>query len=252
MIKIENIHKSYGKQEVLKGVNFSCETGKIQALLGANGAGKSTLINIMSNLLEFDGGTFSIDGEEITLSNYSYKRKIGFVFEHPIYIEKLSAREYLEFVAHLYSLPKSEIDKRISELLDFFNLPDDNKFIDNYSKGMQSKISLAAAIIHNPKYLILDEPFDGVDFVSIQNITKLFKEMAEGGLTILVTSHQYDIVASLCDNFALLKDGKIIFNLAMNELAKQASQEYADHSDPVKSYLDNLISDQEYKSLSWT
>lgn len=251
MIEIKDIQKSYKKQEVLKGVDFQCTAGKIQALLGANGAGKSTLINIISALLVSNGGEFFIDGEKITDNSYKYKIKVGYVFENPIYIEKLSAREYLTFVAQMYKLPKEQYIARIAELLEFFELPDNKKYIEDYSKGMQNKVSLAAALIHNPKYLILDEPFDGVDFVSIQKISRLFKQMASNGATILITSHQYDVVASLCDNFALLKEGEIIFNVEMSELEEKAKKSYSKEEIPVKAYLENLMNDKKDGTLSW-
>lgn len=127
-------------------------------------------------MLEPYKGTFFIDGEQITIERYKYRIKVGYVFEKPIYIDKLSAREYLTFVAQMYKMSKAEYRDRIMELLAFFELPSDHKkYIENYSKGMKSKVSLAAALIHHPNYLILDEPFDGVDFVSIQKITRLFQ-----------------------------------------------------------------------------
>ncbi len=253
MIEIKNITKSYKKQIVLKGVDLTCDSGKIQALLGANGAGKSTLINIVSGLIKNDDGEFFIDSEKITIDSYAYRIKVGYVFEKPIYIEKLSAKEYLTFVAQMYKLPKEEYSSRIDELLAFLELPTDNKkYIEDYSKGMKNKVSLAAALIHQPSYLILDEPFDGVDFVSIQKITRLFKDLAKKGVTILITSHQYDVVASLCDNFALLKAGKIIFNATMPELVEKAKEQYSTTENPVKSYLESLMNDGQESRLSWS
>jgi ABC-2 type transport system ATP-binding protein len=252
MIEINQITKSYKKQEVLKGVELTCQTGKIQALLGANGAGKSTLINIVSGLIQQDAGTLFIDDEKISTESYKYRIKVGYVFEKPIYIDKLSAKEYLTFVAKMYKIPKGEYQDRMKELLAFFELPADNKkYIEDYSKGMKNKVSLAAALIHQPNYLILDEPFDGVDFVSIQKITRLFQQMANKGTTILITSHQYDVVAELCDNFALLKAGEIVFNLTMPELIKKATIKHSNTEKPVKSYLESLMNVTVDNSLSW-
>lgn len=253
MIEIKNITKSFKKQNVLLGVDLTCQTGKIQALLGANGAGKSTLINIVSGLINSDTGDFFIDGEKITINSYKYRIKVGYVFEQPIYIDKLSAKEYLTFVAKMYKLSKVEYTQRIEELLAFFELPlDKKKYIESYSKGMKNKVSLAAALIHHPQYLILDEPFDGVDFVSIQKITRLFKELAQKGVSILITSHQYDVVAGLCDNFALLKSGKIVFNLTMKELEETAKNEFSHNTTPVKAYLESLMSTKNDARLSWS
>jgi ABC-2 type transport system ATP-binding protein len=241
MIRANNIFKSYNNNEVLKGIDLVCDKGKIQVLLGANGAGKSTLINILSGIIEQDSGGFNIDNEEININSYKYRNKVGYVFENPIYIEKFSAYEYFEFVARMYKIPKNERKIRIPELISFFELPNDNsKYIENYSKGMQSKVSLAAALINNPKYLILDEPFDGVDFISVQKISNLFKDLTRKGTTILITSHQFDIIFDICDNFALLKDGKISFNVSLEILTKMANN-YSDDKNPIKSFLENQL-----------
>lgn len=251
MIEIKEIKKSYGTHEVLKGVNLICKTGKIQALLGANGAGKTTLINIISGLIKNNGGELFIDGEKISLESYKYRSKVGYVLEKPLYLEKLSAREYFTFVSKMYGLSQREYLFRINELLCFFDLPKDNKkYIERYSKGMKSKVSLAAALVHNPKYLILDEPFDGVDFVYIQKISKLFQQMAKNGTTILITSHQYDVIAEMSDMFALLKDGKILFNFNFQELLKM-SIEFSNEKNQVKAYLEALMSDNKKNNLSW-
>jgi ABC-2 type transport system ATP-binding protein len=213
MIQIEHVQKSFKEKQVLRDVSLTCEQGKIQALLGINGAGKTTLIHIISQLLKAEQGTFSIDGESVTDDSYLYKRKVGYVFEAPMYAEKFTAYEYLDFVSKLYQLPKSVAKERIEELLLFFELENENKkSIQRFSKGMKSKISLAASLIHSPKYLIYDEPFDGIDFLMSQKLIRLFKEMAAKGITFLITSHQFELIADMADNFAILKDGKILFN----------------------------------------
>lgn len=253
MIILKEIQKKYGRQEVLKGVSLSVENGMIQALLGANGAGKSTLIKILSCILKRNGGSIEMDSEQISLDSYEYRRKVGYVFDQPIYIEKFSAKEYLEFVAEMYELPKQDYKPKIEELLEFMELPTDNKkFIEDYSKGMKAKVSLAAALIHQPKYLILDEPFDGVDFVSVQKICKLFRSMASKGACILITSHQYDIIAEVCDRFALLKEGEIKFNLTMLELENQAKKNgFEGDKNPVKSYLESMMSNNQKNEISF-
>ena len=251
MIEIKDIEKSFKQNHVLRGVNLSIEKGTIQALLGANGAGKTTLINIISGLMKTDGGKFEIDGELITLDSYEYRRKVGYVFEEPMYVEKFAAREQLEFLGKMYKLDKQTLKDRIDQLISFFDLPDCSmKYIESYSKGMKSKMSLAMSLLHNPSVLILDEPFDGIDFVSVQNITKLFRQMADKGATILITSHQYDVIADIGTRFALLKDGKIMFNTAMDEL-KQMASDFSGEQNPVKSYLESLMATDEKKNLSW-
>ncbi|GHS88122.1 ABC transporter ATP-binding protein [Bacteroidia bacterium] len=240
MIQIDNIYKSFGTKSVLSGVSLTCETGKIQALLGVNGAGKSTLVHIISQLLQADKGEFSIDGEVITEDAYVYKRNMGYVFEHPIYIEKMYASEYLNFVAKMYELPKDSYPQKVRELLTFFEIePDAKQTILEFSKGMKSKMSLAAALIHSPKHLILDEPFDGIDFLMTQKIVKLFKTLAKEGVTILITSHQMELIHELADTMAILKDGHIMFNRAYSDIVATATNE----GKSVRDYLQECMED---------
>lgn len=253
MIRIENIHKQYNKKgpEVLKGVNLEIPKGSLQVLLGANGSGKSTLVHIVSGIMKRNDGRVFIGDDEVTIDAYKYRIKVGYVFEQPMYVEKLTAIEQLEFVGKMYKLDKQTLSSRIEELINFFELPDDGKYIESYSKGMKSKVSLACALIHNPKYLILDEPFDGIDFVSIQAIGKLFRQMAAAGVTFFITSHQYDVIASLCNRFALLKDGQIVFNTDLPDL-QQRAHEFASEPEPVKAYLESIMASGEGgKGLSW-
>ena len=198
-----------------------------------------------------NNGGIKIDGETITLDSYEYRRKVGYVFEEPLYVEKFTAREQLEFLGKMYKIDKAILKERIDELLAFFELPDDKKkYIESYSKGIKSKVSLSMALLHNPKYLILDEPFDGIDFVSVHNISKLFRQMADNGSAILITSHQYDVMADMGTRFALLKDGEIKFNAIFSELQDMAS-EFAGEQNPVKAYLESLMMTEEKKGLSW-
>lgn len=247
MITTAKIYKSYNTKTVLAGVDLMCQEGKIQVLMGANGAGKTTLIHILSGLIEQDSGKCFIDNKEITIDNYKYRSKVGYIFETAMYIQKFSAREYLEFLGKMYKLPKSELLERIRELLEFFELPFDNKLlIESYSKGMKSRVSLAAALIHDPNYLILDEPFDGIDFLLVQKIGKLFKSMARRGVTILIASHQFDVISQMCDRFALLKDGKILFNVEFQKM-KEMSVEYNGDMYPVKRYIGKLMREDNSK-----
>ena len=203
----------------------------------------------ISGLLRQDDGNCFIENEEVTEDNHSYKTNVGYVLETPMYIESFTADEYLEFVARLHKLDENTIKLRMQELLDFFELPTQNKkYIKNFSRGMKGKVSLAASLIHNPQYLILDEPFDGLDFLTIEKIKTLLKTKAEKGATILITSHQYDIISALCDNLALLKDGIIEFNNSYDALEKQVTEE---SEESVKTYLEKLMSSGEKKSLDF-
>jgi len=240
MISINNISKSYPNQLVLDGINLEVKKGSIQALLGVNGAGKSTLINILSGLLSPSKGQISINDQKINGDN-KYRRQVGYVFENPMYIEKFSAIEYLTFVAQMYGLKQSFIKSKINWLIQFFELPASKKYIENYSKGMKSKVSLAAALIHEPQYLILDEPFDGIDFISTQKIIKFFEKQKQKGVTILIASHQFDIMIEVCDRFALLNRGRIEFNLKIQELTEKMDEKSNGSKQSLKSYVEQII-----------
>jgi ABC-2 type transport system ATP-binding protein len=246
MIQIENICKSFGCKAVLDNVSLICEKGKVQALLGANGAGKSTLIHIISQLSEADKGAFSIDGEYITYSSHQYRKKVGYVFENPIYVEKMTALEYLHFVSKLYHIPTEVAKEKVTELICFFELEDaSRKTIQQFSKGMKSKISLAASLVHSPDYLIYDEPFDGIDFLMSQKIIQQFKKMAAKGVTFLITSHQFDIIAELADNFAILKNGTILFNRPYRRIIDDISKS----KENIKEYIQKLMENPVYSGL---
>jgi len=182
MIVVENLIKSYGNRIVLNGVNLKIKEGKIYALLGKNGAGKSTLINILSGVLKYDGGEIEIDKELLGRYAYHFKRKLGCVFENSLLIEKFSPIEYLQFLAIMYDLNKKDVSNRIHYLIDIFQLEEyKDKYLSNCSKGIRKRVSVVAALLHQPKYLLLDELFEGLDFLSVQNVLRILKEYAANG-----------------------------------------------------------------------
>ena len=149
-LSISNVSKSYNTTEALRALDLEVGPGRIFGLLGPNGAGKSTLINILVGLLKRDSGTIRVFGETIEYGSYEYKRRVGFVLERPTYVEKLTAREYLELAGSMYDLSDADIDERVSELVAFFDLRDKaDDWIETYSRGMRSKVSLAAALIRS-------------------------------------------------------------------------------------------------------
>ncbi len=219
MITIEKVSKKFKDKTILKEVSLNIETGKIKGLIGNNGVGKSTLIKIIAGLVRPDSGFVSIGGEKVSPFSYKYRRLVGYVFDKPLYSEKLKGGEFLQLVANLYEIKNNE--KVINELMFFFDLINDkNTLIENYSKGMQQKISLCAALIHSPKYLILDEPFNGLDNDTLNKLIFYLKENAQNGSTIFVTSHQIDILSELCSSIALLENGYLIPDLTSQDLNK--------------------------------
>jgi ABC-2 type transport system ATP-binding protein len=211
MISIIGLKKEFGKQIVLKNVNITVPCNSIYGLTGNNGVGKSTLFNILGGLMKPDNGKVYINNNELLNHNKSQCNQIGCVFDIPLYIEKLTGLEFSNFVGEMYNLPKEVLKNRVTELLNFFELYEDrNKLIERYSKGMKSKMSLLTALIHSPKYLFLDEPFDGIDKKSITKIITYLKQLSESGTTILLSSHQENQIDELCNKVFILENGIII------------------------------------------
>jgi len=229
----------------------------IFGLLGPNGAGKSTTINILAGILRKTSGEISILGEKILDDDYAYKRNVGFILEKPHYIEKLTAVEYLEFVSAMYGFEGQQTKKRIDQLLEFFELQDKRKeWIETYSAGMKKKISLAAAIVHRPKLLILDEPLEGIDPVSAKHIKDMLKLMKQKGTTILLTSHNLDTIEKLCDEVAIINKGKLVFQSKTEDIRKKIKDEVSQetYQSLEEIFLDVVSGDgqeKQPKKLSW-
>jgi ABC-2 type transport system ATP-binding protein len=219
-IELAGLKKSYKRgSKALDGLDMSVEHGTIMGFVGPNGAGKSTTINIIAGIVKKDEGDVRLLGEKINPSDHKYKRNVGFVLETPHYIDKLTAREYLQFAATMYGIGSREAEKRIDELLDFLDLEGKKKErIESYSAGMKKKMSLAAAIVHRPQILVLDEPLEAIDPVSAKIIKDNLKLMVRHGVTVLMSSHVLDTVEKFCDEIAIINKGKIVFQSKMEEI----------------------------------
>lgn len=188
MIELIAIEKSFGENKVLRGACLEVAPSSIVVLQGRNGCGKTTLINIIANRITKDSGKLIVDSEAIDLNSYQYKEKIGFYIGPETLIENLNMLEYLSFVASIYLISKPTFENRIKELLEFFELPRKG-LIRNFSKGMKTKAALCATLLPNPKYLVLDEPFENVDKETVFNLQKYFLDLAKEGKGLLITSH---------------------------------------------------------------
>lgn len=258
ILEAKDIYKTYkGNIQALSSFEISIENGKIIGFAGPNGAGKSTLINILAGLIKKDKGIIRFKNITISEYDFEYKKFIGWMFENPLYFEKLSVKEYLEFVATMYNLSTKEINDRINELLDFFNLTNErNNWIETYSAGMKKKVSLAAAIIHKPELLILDEPLEGIDPMSAKHIKDLLKRMKKKGLTIFLSSHNLYMIEDLCDEVAIINKGKLVYQSKTSDIRKKIKN---DVSKETYSSLEEIFLDivgasndkEEEKKLSW-
>jgi ABC-2 type transport system ATP-binding protein len=200
-------------------IDLAVEPGQFFGFLGPNGAGKSTTIKMLTGLLAPTSGSIQILGQDLFYNPVEVKRLIGVVPEGMALFGKLTAREYLLFVGRMYGLEKTTAAARATELLEFMGLADQQKkLIADYSHGMGKKLALAAAVIHGPKVLFLDEPFEGVDAIAANTLKTMLQSMIARGATIFLTSHVLEIVERLCSHIAIINRGHIVANGSLDEL----------------------------------
>lgn len=223
ILELHGLVKTYKKGTLaLDRLDLGVKKGQILGLLGPNGAGKSSTINILAGIIRKDAGTIHFCGEEIRDMSYAYKGSMGFVLEEPVFFGKLSGREYLEFAGAMFGIDKTECSQRVDELLDYFDLRDkQNAWIETYSNGMKKKVSLAAALIHRPRLLVLDEPLDGMDPISALRTKNLLVDIKQKGTSVLVASHQLDSVEKLCDEIAIIDKGKVVYQSLVSDICGQ-------------------------------
>jgi ABC-2 type transport system ATP-binding protein len=218
-ISTENLTRRFGELLAVDNVNLQVESGQFFGFLGPNGAGKSTTIKMLTGLLAPSSGRMALLGIDFAQHAVEVKRQIGVVPEGMGLFERLTAPEYLEFVGRMYGLDKTTTHKRSDELLEFMQLADRAKtLIADYSHGMQKKLALAAAVIHRPRILFLDEPFEGVDALAAGALKELLARMTERGVTIFLTSHVLEIVERLCSHVAIIKKGQLVAQGSIAEL----------------------------------
>jgi len=218
-IVANNLSRSFSGFTAVDRIDLSVEAGQFFGFLGPNGAGKSTTIKMLTGLLEPSGGTIQILGQDLIANPVEVKRHIGVVPEGMALFGKLTATEYLHFVGRMYGLDKATTTQRTAELLEFMGLANEQKkLIADYSHGMGKKLALAAAVIHGPKVLFLDEPFEGVDAIAAGTLKNMLQGMIARGATIFLTSHVLEIVERLCSHIAIIHKGHIVANGSLDEL----------------------------------
>ena len=218
-ISTTGLTRRFGEFVAVQNVNLNVAQGQFYGFLGPNGAGKSTTIKMLTGLLEPSGGNIHILGEDLIANPVEVKRHIGVVPEGMALFGKLTATEYLHFVGRMYGLDKPTTQQRTTELLEFMGLANEQKkLIADYSHGMGKKLALAAAVIHGPKVLFLDEPFEGVDAIAAGTLKTMLQGMIARGATIFLTSHVLEIVERLCSHIAIIHKGHIVANGSLDEL----------------------------------
>ncbi len=253
-VEISGFSKRYGHDVfAVDHIDLKVKKGSFFGFVGTNGAGKTTTVHYIAGLIRKTEGNLTIFEEKITKSNYKYKRNIGFILEKPFYLERLTAKEYINYMGQMYGLEKELVYNRTDELMAFMNIEDDKKEIKEFSAGMKKKVSFAAALIHDPKLLVLDEPFEGIDAVSSNQIKENLIVMVEKGRTIIVTSHVLDLVEKICDEVAIINKGKIVFQGRMDSIKDVLKQRgKTGENEGLEELFLSLVSEPRKKDkLSW-
>ena len=218
-IATEGLTRRFGALTAVEDVNLRVAPGQFFGFLGPNGAGKSTTIKMLTGLLAPTAGRIEILGLDLAANSIEVKRQIGVVPEGMALFGRLTGAEYLNFVGRMYGLDRETAAKRAAELLDFMQLADQpKKLVTDYSHGMQKKLALAAAVIHGPKILFLDEPFEGVDAIASGTLKAMLQSMISRGATIFLTSHVLEIVERLCSHLAIIHRGRLVAQGSLEEL----------------------------------
>ena len=212
MIEIKNVSKSYnGKKKALDNVSFKVNDGEIFAFIGHNGAGKTTLIKMVIGILDFDEGDILIDNKSIKTNTIECKKIMSYVPDNPDMYENMKAIDFINFVCDMYETPYEIRKNNIDKYAKMFELTDKlNNDISSFSHGMKQKVALIAALAHDPKILIMDEPFVGLDPKAVYDVKEIMKEMTKSGKTIFFSTHILDVAEKLCDRVAIIKNGKIV------------------------------------------
>ncbi|WP_018127551.1 ABC transporter ATP-binding protein [Balneola vulgaris] len=211
-ISIKGLIKSYDDNIVLKELDLSIPKGSVFGLIGPNGAGKSTLIGVLTGLLSFDEGYIYFNNKQFTDENEAeIKNNIASVLQPPLLFEQFTSIEFIEYVCDIYEVDKEGLIEKAYSLMDFFEIKDYAKIkIHKLSSGSRKKLAFVTAVLTQPEVLMLDEPFEAVDVISIDRMKTIIRKLKAKGVTMIITSHILEVVENLCDDIAILHHGRII------------------------------------------
>ncbi len=226
MLKIEHLTKKFDTKVAVDDLSLHIEKGEIYGFIGHNGAGKTTTLKACMGLLDFDAGEILIDGVSIKTNPIECKKKIAYIPDNPDLYDFYTGKEYLNFVADIFDISDAERNEKIKKYADVFELSGDlNNSISSYSHGMKQKLAIISAWIHNPKLIIMDEPFVGLDPKASHTLKEMMREVCDNGGAIFFSTHVLEVAEKLCDKVAIIKNGKLIKSGTMDEVKGDTSLE---------------------------
>ena len=228
LLTMTDVRAGYGESEVVHGIDLDVPAGGVAAILGHNGAGKTTTIKSCAGILLFDQGEILIDGLSVTENPIEVKKKIAYIPDNPDLYEFMTGIKYLNFIADVFAIDSNTRQERIRKYADLFELTDSlAQAVSSYSHGMKQKLAIISAWIHEPKLIIMDEPFVGLDPKSAHLLKGMMREVCDSGGAIFFSTHVLDVAEKLCDKVAVIKEGRLIKSGTMDEVKGDASLESA-------------------------
>lgn len=226
MLKINNLTKIYGDKKAVDNLSLHILPGEIYGFIGHNGAGKTTTIKSVCGILKFDEGEIYIDGISLKENPLECKKKIAYIPDNPDIYEFMTGINYLNFVADIFGVTAAKRKERIKKYADAFEITDSlSQSVSSYSHGMKQKLAIISALIHNPKLIIMDEPFVGLDPKASHLLKETMKDLCNKGCSIFFSTHVLEVAEKLCDKVAIISDGKLIKSGTMDEVKGDTSLE---------------------------
>ena len=226
MIEIKDVTKSYGDKKAIENITFNVDDGEIFAFIGHNGAGKTTLIKSIVGIHGFESGDILINGKSIKEKPEECKKEMAFVPDNPELYENMKAIDFINFICDMYEVDQKTREENITKYAKMFEIEDKlNNPINSFSHGMKQKVALISALAHNPKVLVMDEPFVGLDPKAVFDVKEVMNEMTKEGKTIFFSTHILDVAEKLCSRVAIIKNGKLVKVGSMSEIKGDKSLE---------------------------
>jgi ABC-2 type transport system ATP-binding protein len=247
MIQLINLTKHYGKVAAVDGLDLEVPAGQIFGFLGPNGAGKTTTIRVMMGILKATSGRVLLDGHDVVSEAQKAKALAGFIPDRPFIYEKLSGSEFLQFIGKLHRLENEKLSRRIAELLEHLELSHwKDELVESYSHGMKQRLIVCAALIHQPRILVVDEPMVGMDPKGARTIKDLFCSLSKNGTTVFLSTHSISVAEEICHRIGIIQKGRLIACGTMNELYDRAAGRHGN----LESVFLELTREQERNAIA--